>query len=73
MTDKVSTDTGGAEDSFAEQADEKSPSFLREMWDFVCHNKKWWLIPIMVVLLLVGILVLLTSNQALAPFIYTLF
>lgn len=72
MTDKVPTDTERAEDSFAEQAGEKSPSFLREMWDFVRYNKKWWLIPIVVVLLLVGILVLLTSNQALAPFIYPL-
>ena len=58
---------------FAEQADMQAPSFLRELWDFVCHNKKWWLIPIIVVLLLLGILVLLTANSALAPFIYAIF
>ena len=60
-------------DSFAEQADMQAPSFLRELWDFVCHNKKWWLIPIIIVLLVVSILVLLTANTALAPFIYAIF
>lgn len=44
----------------------------REFWDFVKHNKKWWLIPIVVVVLLVGALVMLTSSGV-APFIYTLF
>ena len=60
-------------DSFAEQANMQAPSFLRELWDFVCHNKKWWLIPIIIVLLVVSILVLLTTNTALAPFIYAIF
>jgi len=73
VTHEDSRDTARSEDGFAEQAEGKSPSFLRELWDFVCHNKKWWLVPILIVLLLVGILVLLTANQALAPFIYTLF
>ena len=46
--------------------------FLAELWSFVRENKKWWLIPILVALLLFGLLVLL-SGTGLAPFIYTLF
>jgi hypothetical protein len=45
---------------------------LREFWDFLCFNKKWWLLPIVLVLFLLGLVVLLTSSAA-APFIYTLF
>jgi hypothetical protein len=44
----------------------------REVWDFVRHNKKWWLIPILIVVLLVGLLVVLGGSGA-APFIYVLF
>jgi len=71
--DKEPKNTENRSDSFAEQADMQAPSFLRELLDFVCHNKKWWLIPIIVVLLAVSILVLLTTNSALAPFIYAFF
>lgn len=46
--------------------------FLRELWDFMAHNKKWWLAPILILLLLFGLLVML-SGTGLAPFIYTLF
>ena len=48
-------------------------SVLREMWEFIRLRKKYWLIPIVVVLLLVGILLFLTEGSAIAPFIYTLF
>lgn len=72
MTDKDPTDTTDAKDPSAEPGGGKSPSLMRELWDFVCHNKKWWLIPIIVALLLVGILILLTANKSIAPFIYTL-
>jgi len=48
-------------------------SILRELWDFMKVRKKWWLGPIMVVLLLLGTLLVLTQGTALAPFIYTLF
>ena len=71
--DKEPKNTESTRDSFAEQANMQGPSFLRELWDFVCHNKKWWLIPIIVVLLVVSILVLLTTNTALAPWIYAFF
>jgi drug/metabolite transporter superfamily protein YnfA len=47
-------------------------SFLAEFWAFLKHNKKWWLLPIMIVMLLLGVLIFLSSTAA-APFIYTLF
>ncbi len=43
-----------------------------EFWEFLCENKKFWLIPIIIVLLLFGLLVFLGGTGA-APFIYTLF
>jgi hypothetical protein len=46
--------------------------FLREIWGFLKVNKKWWLIPIVVVFLILSVLILLSST-GLAPFIYTLF
>ncbi len=46
--------------------------FLGETWSFLKENKKWWLLPIVAVLILFGVLVLL-SGSAVAPFIYTLF
>ncbi len=58
--------------AFARQAEQKSAGLLREYWDFLRHNKKWWLLPILVFLLLVGVLVVLGGTAA-APFIYTLF
>ena len=57
---------------FAEQAGRTNPGLLRELWDLIRHNKKWWLIPVIVVLLLIGVLVLLGTTAA-APFIYPLF
>lgn len=47
-------------------------SFLGDLWYFLKTNKKWWLVPIMVVFLVAGLLILLSST-GLAPFIYTLF
>ena len=57
---------------FESRAEESSPGFLRELFDFLRHNKKWWLTPIVVMLVLLGVLVLLGGSAA-APFIYTLF
>ena len=48
-------------------------SLVREFWQFLRERKKWWLTPVIVVLLLVGLLIFLTSGSAVAPFIYTLF
>jgi len=47
-------------------------SLLAELWLFLRDNKKWWLLPILIVLLLFGLLVVLSGSGA-APFIYTLF
>ncbi len=59
-------------DDFARQATEPSPGLLRELVDFLVYNKAWWLTPIVVVLLLVGLLIVLGST-GFAPFIYPLF
>jgi hypothetical protein len=50
----------------------KNQSFLRELLLFLAQNKKWYLIPIAVVMLLLGLLIILGATGA-APFIYTLF
>lgn len=65
-------DSGDGSDEFARQAQSQSPGLLREYWEFLAHNKKWWLIPIIVALLMVGILIVFGGSAA-APFIYTLF
>ncbi len=46
---------------------------IRELWAFMRVRKKYWLLPIVVILLVVGALVVLTQGSAIAPFIYTLF
>ena len=45
----------------------------RELWDFMRVRKKWWLLPIVLVLLLVGMLLVFAQGSVLAPFIYTIF
>ena len=56
----------------ATQAEQQPVGLIREFWDFLKHNKKWWLAPIILVLLLFGVLLILGGTVA-APFIYTLF
>jgi hypothetical protein len=46
---------------------------LRELWTFMRVRKKFWLLPIVVMMVLVGGLVVLTQGSAVAPFIYTIF
>jgi hypothetical protein len=48
------------------------PNLFGDLWAFLRDNKKWWLLPILVILLVFGLLVLLSGSAA-APFIYTLF
>ena len=48
-------------------------SFLNEFWEFLRERKKFWLLPIVLLLLLVGGLIVLTQGSAVAPFVYTLF
>ena len=47
--------------------------FLKDLWDFMRVRKKFWLAPIIIVLLLLGILIVFAEGSAVAPFIYTLF
>lgn len=46
---------------------------LKELWGFIKERKKWWLLPIVIALVLLGLLIVLTEGSAVAPFIYTLF
>jgi hypothetical protein len=46
---------------------------MSELWQYMKHNKKLWLAPIIIVLVMVGILLAVAGSSALAPFIYTLF
>ena len=59
-------------DDFARQAEEAPMGLIAEFWDFLKHEKKWWLTPIIVVLLLLGVLIFLSGTVA-APFIYPIF
>jgi hypothetical protein len=47
--------------------------FVMELWAFMKERKKFWLLPIIVVLLPLGTLIVLTQGSAVAPFVYTLF
>lgn len=71
QTDTPTSVLEGGE-AFAREAESSSPGFVVEFIDFLLHNKKWWLLPIVAVLLLFGLLMLLGGTGA-APFIYTLF
>ncbi len=57
---------------FEQQAGQAQTGIVAEFVDFLLHNKKWWLTPIILVLLMVGLLVIVGGTGA-APFIYTLF
>lgn len=48
-------------------------SILAELWEFLKVRKKWWLAPIVILLVLLGALIVFTEGSALAPFIYTFF
>ena len=47
--------------------------FFKEFWDFLRVRKKYWLLPILIVLVLFGSLIVLSQGTAVAPFIYTIF
>ncbi len=64
-------DTDG-KPTFEEYAGERQVGVAREFVNFLMHNKKWWLTPIILVLALLGLLVALAGTGA-APFIYALF
>ncbi len=47
--------------------------FLKDLWLFMKERKKFWLAPVVVILLLLGLLIVFAAGSAVAPFIYTLF
>jgi hypothetical protein len=47
--------------------------FIKELWDFLRVRKKFWLLPILIMMVLLGGLLVLTKGSAIAPFIYTIF
>lgn len=47
--------------------------FLKDLWGYLKVRKKFWLLPLIIILLLFGVLVVLTSGSAIAPLIYTIF
>ena len=48
-------------------------SILKEIWQFLKIRKKWWLAPIIILLVLLSLLIVFAESSALAPFIYTIF
>ena len=48
-------------------------SFLKEFWEFLIVRKKYWLLPIIIVLVIFGGLIILSQGSVVAPFIYTIF
>ena len=48
-------------------------SVIKDYWNFLKERKKWWLLPIIIILFLIGILLVFGAGSAIAPFIYTLF
>ena len=48
-------------------------SFLKELWLYMRERKKYWLIPVMLVMAILGVLIVIAQGSAVAPFVYTLF
>jgi hypothetical protein len=61
-----------SKDAFEKAAQEKRTGIVGEFFGFITENKKWFLVPLVVSMLLIGVLVVLAGTGA-APFIYTLF
>ncbi|RPJ43911.1 MAG: hypothetical protein EHM19_07745 [Candidatus Latescibacterota bacterium] len=61
------------DDDFLKQTQGQQSGIVQEFWDFLKDNKKWWLAPILILLVLLSLLIVLTEGSAIAPFIYTLF
>ncbi len=66
------TDEMRQSSEFEAEATRGRTGLVREFWDFLKNNKKWWLLPIIVVMALVGVLAILVNSPA-APFIYSMF
>lgn len=72
MPSQQTPDSGPSGNEFEKAGEGQPLSLAAEFWLFITENKKWWLIPILLVFSLLGVLILLASTGA-APFIYTIF
>ncbi len=52
---------------------EENFSIFREFWDFLKHSKKWWLLPIVLIMVLLSVFIVLTESSAIFPMIYAIF
>ncbi|MBM4017833.1 MAG: hypothetical protein FJ288_05805 [Planctomycetes bacterium] len=59
-------------EAFRREAEAPRVGLVRELWDFLAHSKKWWLLPILLALAVIALLAIL-GGTGLAPFIYTVF
>lgn len=71
MSEQSHTDSNGDNEQFVREAEQKPPGLLREYWHFLRYSKKWYMIPTIVLLLLLGLLVALSAS-GLMPFIYAI-
>ena len=71
MTEQSRAETSDGNEQFARQAKEAPPGLLKEYWYFLRHSKKWYMIPTIILLLLLGLLVALSAS-GLMPFIYAI-
>jgi cell division protein FtsW (lipid II flippase) len=51
----------------------KTFEMIKELYQFFMERKKWWLIPMVITLIIIGLLMVFSSTSTLAPFVYTLF
>ena len=72
MSDETPPEHESDAGDFTRQAEEAPTGVLRELFDFMRHTKKWWLTPIILALLVLGLFTVFGSSVV-APFIYTLF
>ncbi len=72
MASTQRTESSDEKLDFARQPRPRQAGFLGEFWSFLRANKKWWLAPLAMMLMLIGIMVVL-GGTVVAPFIYTLF
>ena len=71
-SDRSEQDSSKPREQFAELAKSGSQGFLGELLGFIGSSKRWWLTPIVIVLVVLGVLIALGATGA-APFIYTIF
>ena len=72
MASSAADNNPSPKSEFERAGEERAPSLVAEFWSFISENKKWWMIPILLVISLVGLLAVLAATGA-APFIYTFF